>query len=116
MNIPLAMLVLYIVLTVGIGAVVAARGKVSSRQFLTAQGNLAWYMIVPLLFAEMMAGAATIGKAATGFTTGISAVWVNWGMSIGMIVFIVVRGAVLPGHAQKIRHFVRAGGIPVHVR
>ena len=89
MNIPLAMLVLYIVLTVGIGAVVAARGKVSSRQFLTAQGNLAWYMIVPLLFAEMMAGAATIGKAATGFTTGISAVWVNWGMSIGMIAFIV---------------------------
>ncbi|MEG0072535.1 MAG: sodium:solute symporter family protein, partial [Raoultibacter sp.] len=57
--------------------------------FLTAEGSLKWFLIIPLLFAEMMAGAATIGKAATGFTTGISAVWVNWGMAIGMIIFIV---------------------------
>lgn len=89
MSLPLIMLVAYIAITVIIGVVVATRGSSSSRQFLTAQGNLVWFMIIPLLFAEMMAGAATIGKAATGFTTGISAVWVNWGMSIGMIVFIV---------------------------
>ena len=89
MNLPFAMLIAYIVITVAISVIVAARGSSSSRQFLTAQGNLAWFMIIPLLFAEMMAGAATIGKAATGFTTGLSAVWVNWGMSIGMIAFIV---------------------------
>ena len=89
MNLPFAMLIAYIVITVAISVIVATRGSSSSRQFLTAQGNLAWFMIIPLLFAELMAGAATIGKAATGFTTGLSAVWVNWGMSIGMIVFIV---------------------------
>lgn len=93
MNLPFVMLVGYIAITVIIGVVIATRGSgrkdTSSRQFLTAQGNLSWFMIIPLLFAEMMAGAATIGKAATGFTTGLSAVWVNWGMSIGMIVFIV---------------------------
>lgn len=93
MNLPFIMLVSYIAITVIIGIVVAIRAAVrkagSSAQFLTAQGNLAWFMIIPLLFAEMMAGAATIGKAATGFTTGISGVWVNWGMAIGMIVFVV---------------------------
>ncbi|HIW75638.1 MULTISPECIES: sodium:solute symporter family protein [Gordonibacter] len=93
MSLPFIMLVAYIVVTVLIGIAVAVRGarreKASSAQFLTAQGNLAWFMVIPLLFAEMMAGAATIGKAATGYTTGLSAVWVNWGMSIGMIVFIV---------------------------
>ena len=90
MSLPLIMLVAYIAITVIIGVVVATRGSSSSRQFLTAQGNLVWFNRSSLLlFAEMMAGAATIGKAATGFTTGISAVWVNWGMSIGMIVFIV---------------------------
>lgn len=83
------MLVGYIALTIIVSAIIATRSKGSSSQFLTAEGNLKWFLIAPLLFAEMMAGAATIGKAATGFTTGISAVWVNWGMSIGMIVFIV---------------------------
>lgn len=94
MNLPFVMLVAYISITILISVVIALRAakqkEGSSRQFLTAQGNLAWFMIIPLLFAEMMAGAATIGKAATGFTTGISAVWVNWGMSIGMIIFILL--------------------------
>lgn len=89
MALPLIMLIVYIALTVIVSIVVAVRSKSSSTQFLTAEGNLKWFLIIPLLFAEMMAGAATIGKAATGFTTGISAVWVNWGMAIGMIIFIV---------------------------
>ena len=91
MSIPLIMLVSYIALTMAISVVIAVRAskKSTSTQFLVAEGKLTWFMIIPLLFAEMMAGAATIGKAATGFTTGISAVWVNWGMSIGMIIFIV---------------------------
>ncbi len=89
MSLPLIMLVGYIAVTVAISVVVATRNKGSSAQFLTAEGGLKWYLIIPLLFAEMMAGAATIGKAATGYTTGISAVWVNWGMAIGIIFFIV---------------------------
>ncbi len=89
MSLPLIMLVAYILITVVVSAIIAAKSKDSSTQFLTAEGDFGWYLIIPLLFAEMMAGAATIGKAATGYTTGISAVWVNWGMSLGMIVFIV---------------------------
>lgn len=89
MSLPLIMLVGYILVTIVVSAIIARRGMASSSQFLTAEGDLKWFFIAPLLFAEFMAGAATIGKAATGFTTGISAVWVNWGMSIGTILFIV---------------------------
>lgn len=89
MSLPLVMLAAYIAITIVVSAIIARKGSGSSSQFLTAQGNLKWFFIAPLLFAEFMAGAATIGKAATGFTTGISAVWVNWGMSIGTILFIV---------------------------
>lgn len=41
MNLPFAMLIAYIVITVAISVIVATRGSSSSRQFLTAQGNLA---------------------------------------------------------------------------
>lgn len=89
MNVPFIMVVAYIVLTIVVSVIVSVKDKGSSSHFLTAAGTLPWFLIIPLLFAEMMAGAATIGKAATGYTTGITGVWVNWGMSIGMIVFIV---------------------------
>ena len=90
MSIPLIMLVAYIALTLIVSAIIASRGKESSAQFLTAEGDLKWFLIIPLLFAEMMAGAATIGNAATGYTTGISAAWMNWGMAIGIVFFIAV--------------------------
>lgn len=92
MNIPLTMLVVYVAATSIICIVVAIRERVqqrSSTQYLTAEGGLAWYLIIPLLFAETMAGAATIGKAADGFTHGIAASWVNWGMALGMFLFVI---------------------------
>lgn len=92
MNVPLTMLVVYVAATSTICIAVAVRerkGLKSSAQYLTAEGGLAWYLVIPLLFAETMAGAATIGKAADGFTNGISASWVNWGMALGMFLFVI---------------------------
>lgn len=92
MNLPLTMLVVYVTVTSAICAIVAVRERKrqsSSAQYLTAEGGLAWYLIIPLLFAETMAGAATIGKASDGFMHGISASWVNWGMALGMFLFVI---------------------------
>ncbi|MEF9879290.1 MAG: sodium:solute symporter family protein [Clostridia bacterium] len=92
MGIAFVMVCSYIGATVLISAVIAIKNRAknaSSTQFLTAENGLKWYLLAPLMFAEMMAGAATIGKAATGFTSGIVAVWVNWGMAIGIILFII---------------------------
>lgn len=92
MNLPLIMLVVYVAVSSAICVIVAVRDKKSqssSAQYLTAEGGLAWFLIIPLLFAETMAGAATIGKAADGFSYGISASWVNWGMALGMFLFVI---------------------------
>lgn len=92
MNIPFIMLVVYVVVTSAIcilGSVFDKKSNSSSAQYLTAEGGLAWFLVVPLLFAETMAGAATIGNSASGFTTGISAAWVNWGMALGMFLFVI---------------------------
>ena len=45
-------------------------------------------MVVPYIFSEMISGGGTIGIAQTGYTTGLSAVWTNWGMVFGIIVFL----------------------------
>lgn len=90
MSVPFIMLVIYILVT-SIFCILVARNRkrVSSAQYLTAEGSLTWYLVIPLLFAETMAGAATVGKASSGFMYGISASWVNWGMALGMFLFVI---------------------------
>jgi SSS family solute:Na+ symporter len=47
-------------------------------------------MIIPLLFAEMIGGAATVGCAANAFRFGISAVWYNWSVTIGCLIMVAL--------------------------
>lgn len=78
---------LYFVLIIGLGTILIKKHK-GAADFLVAKKNLTTALIIPLLFAEAIAGAGTIGNAADAFKYGISSVWVNWGMSIGVILMI----------------------------
>lgn len=75
---------LYFAITAGIGIYMLKKSSGVS-EFFVAKKGLSWVLIIPLLFAEMIAGAGTVGNAGDAFKYGISAVWMNWGMSIGVI-------------------------------
>jgi len=78
----------YFAVTAGIGAyLVKAQNSVA--EFFVAKRELGVLLIIPLLFAEMIAGAGTVGNAADAFKYGISSVWINWGMSIGVFMTII---------------------------
>ncbi len=64
------------------------RQKSTLAGYFVAKKDLGAMLIIPLLFAEIIAGAGTVGNAAQAFQFGISAVWVNWGMSIGCLVVL----------------------------
>ncbi len=76
--------VFYFVVTAGIGLFMMKRQSSVSETFV-AKRELTWVLIIPLLFAEMIAGAGTVGNAGDAFKYGISAVWMNWGMSLGVL-------------------------------
>ncbi|PKM76442.1 MAG: sodium:proline symporter [Firmicutes bacterium HGW-Firmicutes-15] len=80
--------VLYFALTACIG-IWMMRKKSSVADFFVAKKGLSWLLIIPLLFAEMIAGAGTVGNAGDAFKYGISSVWMNWGMSLGVIFVLV---------------------------
>ena len=65
------------------------RQKSSLAGYFVAKKELGVLLIIPLLFSEIIAGAGTVGNAAQAFGFGISAVWVNWGMSIGCVLVLL---------------------------
>lgn len=79
----------YFALTVVIGLIMM-RQKSTLADFFVAKKGLTAFLVVPLLFAEMIAGAGTVGNAATAFKIGISSVWVNWGMSVGCLLVLFI--------------------------
>ena len=87
-SIPLLMVVAYLVITMAISFYFVKRNE-SSKAFSVASGGLGLPTVVALLFSEMIAGSGTIGNAASGFTTGFSSVWANWGMCLGCIFFVI---------------------------
>ncbi|KGK85481.1 sodium:proline symporter [Desulfosporosinus sp. HMP52] len=91
---------LYFALTAGIGLYMV-RQKSSVAEFFVAKKGLTAGLIIPLLFAELIAGAGTVGNAATAFKIGISSVWVNWGMSIGCIFVFYLAGKIYLAFSKK---------------
>lgn len=63
----------------------AVKNVKSVSEFFVAKRNLGVPMIVALLFGELIAGAGTVGNAADAFKSGLSSVWMNWGMVIGCV-------------------------------
>ena len=87
------MVIAYLVITLGISAIVLFMQKkkaADSSSFMAAKSELGIALIIPLMFSEMIAGAGTVGVAQSGFTTGFSAVWTNWGMVIGCILIVLL--------------------------
>ncbi|KUG03427.1 hypothetical protein ASZ90_019215 [hydrocarbon metagenome] len=78
----------YFAITTGIG-IYMMRQKSTLAGYFVAKKDLGPMLIIPLLFAEIIAGAGTVGNAAQAFKLGMSAVWVNWGMSIGCLVVML---------------------------
>ncbi|SMP45653.1 sodium:solute symporter family protein [Anoxynatronum buryatiense] len=78
----------YLLLTMGVG-IYLSRSNKSTETFFVAKKGLGVGLIVPLLFAELIAGAGTIGNAEMAFRTGLSSVWAQWGMAAGCILFVI---------------------------
>lgn len=90
-NLPLIMVVVYLAVTMAISFYFVKKNN-DSKSFSVAGGALTLPAVVAMLFSEMIAGSGTIGNATTGFTTGFSSVWANWGMCLGCIFFVVFVG------------------------
>lgn len=80
-------MIAYLTLTVLIGVYLTKSNK-GVQEFLVAKRELGVVLIIPLLFAENIGGASTVGVAAEAYKMGISSVWVNWSMVAGTIVFL----------------------------
>jgi len=91
---------LYFALTAGIGLYMVSQ-KSNVAEFFVAKKGLTAGLIIPLLFAELIAGAGTVGNAATAFKIGISSVWVNWGMSIGCLAVFYLAGKMYLSFSKK---------------
>lgn len=78
----------YLLLTIGVGVFLSKSNK-NTGDFFVAKKGLGIGLIVPLLFAELIAGAGTIGNAEMAFRSGLSSVWAQWGMAIGCILFVI---------------------------
>lgn len=85
----LACILAYFAIVTGIGFYMVNKQN-SLAGYFVAKKDLGPLLIIPLLFAEIIAGSGTVGNAAQAFQFGISAVWVNWGMSIGCLVVMVL--------------------------
>ena len=86
---PAVIMFAYIAFTMAIGLYLTKTNK-SIQEFFVAKRGLGVTLIIPLLFAELIAGAGTIGNAADAFRMGFSSVWANWGMVAGCIAFVLL--------------------------
>lgn len=89
MNIYQTTIVVYLVLSIGIGLLLVKKNKTIQSQFV-AKGSLPIALAVPFAFAELTAGASTIGTAADVYSMGISGLWFKWAGVIGGILTAVL--------------------------
>lgn len=89
MNVTMIMLVVYMAITIGISLYFRKRNS-DSKGFMTAKGELGVILVIPLLFSELIAGAGTIGNAQKSYHMGFSSVWADWGLAIGVILFVLL--------------------------
>lgn len=82
------MMIAYLVLTTAIGLYLYKTNK-SVQEYFIAKRGLGVALIIPLLFAETIAGAGTVGNAAEAFKVGISAVWANWIYVGGYLAYVI---------------------------
>lgn len=77
----------YLILTALVGIYMTKYNK-SVNEFFVAKRGLTVFIIIPLLFGELIAGAGTVGNATEAFRMGFSSVWATWSMLLGCLFFV----------------------------
>lgn len=90
MNIPLIIVVLYVLLLFGISIFVSRRQKKDQDNFLLYKGKNNTLVVAASIAGLAIGGASTIGIAENAFTVGLSAGWYDTAWAIGAVVSSVL--------------------------
>lgn len=85
--VTMILVIIYMLIAIGFG-IFMMKKNTTAAQYFVSKKEFGVLLVVPYIFSEMISGGGTIGIAQTGYTTGLSAVWTNWGMVFGIIVFL----------------------------
>ena len=93
MNIPLLIVVLYVVLLFGISFYVSHKQKKDGDAFLMYKGKNGIFVVASSIAGLAIGGASTIGIAENAFSVGLSAGWYDTAWAIGAVItaFLAVR-------------------------
>ncbi len=84
--IPLVMLAIYAVITIGIANILLRR-KLGSDHFLVAGRALPLTLVVAVVLGDWVGGNATIGVGQRGYTDGLTGAWYTIALGLSMFVF-----------------------------
>ena len=86
MNIPLLIVILYVLLLFGISIYVSYSQKKDSENFLLYKGKNNAFVVAASIAGLAIGGASTIGIAENAITVGLSAGWYDTAWAIGAVV------------------------------
>ena len=86
MNIPLLIVILYVLLLFGISIYVSYSQKKDSENFLLYKGKNNAFVVAASIAGLAIGGASTIGIAENAFTVGLLAGWYDTAWAIGAVV------------------------------
>lgn len=90
MNIPLIIVILYVILLFGISMYVSQKQKKDKNDFLIYKGKNNTFVVAASIAGLAIGGASTIGIAENAFTVGLSAGWYDTAWAIGAVVSSVL--------------------------
>ena len=90
MNIPLIIVILYVMLLFGISIYVSRKQKKDKNDFLIYKGKNNTFIVAASISGLAIGGASTIGIAENAFTVGLSAGWYDTAWAIGAVVSSVL--------------------------
>lgn len=93
MNIPLLIVILYVILLFGISFYVSHKQKKDDDAFLMYRGKNGIFVVASSIAGLAIGGASTIGIAENAFSVGLSAGWYDTAWAIGAVItaFLAVR-------------------------
>lgn len=86
MNIPLVIVILYVVLLLGISVVISKKSKESGEDFLLYKGKNNTLITTVTISGLAIGWASTIGIAENAFSVGLSAGWYNVAWAFGAVI------------------------------
>lgn len=85
MNIPLIIVILYVIMLLGISIIVSRKARLDGEDFLLYKGKNNTLMTAVTISGLAIGGASTIGIAENAFSVGLSAGWYNVAWAFGAI-------------------------------